>query len=303
MDVILIKIIEAFLHYIFGVPTIEEAKRDKCIALYRTGIRMWNAMTERAFSFAGMAPSSVDGASSVLVTGLGNILQAVAISILATAFLYRFFKTFNEDRQGLDVYQVIKVVLILYIGDYAVMNAGEILNRIFGIGSSLGGFIAASSNGLGESAAVLDALNAGEPGLPTMFVMLVFCIIMIVTGAGVLITVIQRLIRLFLLLPFAGSTLATIVAGGRVADVGYSFIRAALGYALEGALIVLVIIIGNNLAAADVLYSAFDGVIVDTDSMTFWRVIVGLLCQMLICGAVSGLVKQADSLVHRMFGL
>lgn len=282
---------------------VDDWKRDKCVALYQTSIRMWNSMTTKAFSFAGMAPADVDHSSTIIVTDLGNVLQAVAIAILATAFLYRFFKTFNEDRQGLDAYQVIKVVLILYLGDYVVENAGEILNRIFGIGSALGGFIAASSNGLGESEAVLSALRDGQPGFPTLFVILVFCVVMIVTGAGVLITVVQRLIRLFLLLPFAGSTLATIVAGGRVADVGYSFIRAALGYALEGALIVLVIIIGNNLAAADVLYSAFDGVIVDTDSMTFWRVIVGLLCQMLICGAVSGLVKQADSLVHRMFGL
>lgn len=304
MTQLIFSIIEAILEMSGITGAIEDVKRNACIQLYKTGISLWNAMTTQAFTFAGISPANVDAASYQMVTDLANLLVAVAASILTTAYLYRFYKTFNESREAADMYTIIKVTIMLFIAEYAVMNAPGLCNQVIGIGSALCNLIgASSSSSLTVSTDVMDLLNNGTPGIPTMLVMLVFCVCLIVTGAGVLITVVQRLLKLFVMLPFAGMALATVVGGGRVSDVGYSYIRAFIGFCIEGAAIILILIVGNNIVSGNLLYRAFDGIIFDSDSANFWRIVVGLLGQILGCGAISATVKQADQLVHRMFGL
>lgn len=305
MQTFLQKLLQMILEF-FGISdAVEGAQRTVCQSLYKTGINLWNAMTSQAFTFAGISPSAADNASYELVTRLQSAFQIIAIQILIIAFLYRYFKTFNESREAVDLYTIIKVMVMMFLAQFAVMNSAALFDQIFGIGSGLCSLIGVSAAGLSPNDEIMSLLSGDIPGtgLLTLLVLFIFCACLVVTGAGILITVVQRLLKLFTMLPFAGMALATLIGGGRVSEIGYSYIRSFLGYIMEGIMIMLILIIGNNIVSSNILGNAFEGIAFDENSWFIWRLLVLCIGQIIGCGAISGMVRQADSLVHRMFGL
>ena len=303
------EIIQSIIIYIIemvlpGYKTLHDFNKEHAQLFYESGIKIWNALTGRALVVLLQAPSAASPEAYHIVNQIGGVLQGVSGSLLAALFLYRMMKEASVTRHQFDVKDAVKILLGLAIMEGIATNLGRIINQVIRIGSSLVSLVVSHGNGgLSMDPAVADVFSGAEPGFPTMIFTIVFFVMMTVLGAGVLITVVQRLIRLLIALPFAAVAVVTMMGGGRVSEVGYSYIRSFVGYCLEGAVIAMIIIIGNLLTSSGFISNAFSGIIVGSGDVAFWQVMVGGIGQLLGCSAISGTIKMSEHLVHKMFGL
>ena len=105
----------------------------------------------------------------------------------------------------------------------------------------------------------------------------------------VVLTVLNRILKIYMIAPFAGLALFTLAAGGQTAQMGYSYIKTFFGYVLTALLIAVVIVISNTF---------IDTVVLDTENAA-----VILLEYCLKIGAVESSVKMSDGEMKKVFGL
>lgn len=276
---------------------------DTSIDMYQLTIRLWNVMSLQSLNYAAVSPADAAPAGYDQVQNLAGILQLVATSILTICLLYRFFKTFNESRMEVNFGTIVRILIVMYICAAVTLNASEIMSQILTMGTGLCQMVGLGSSALEEDAQIMSIMTDGKPGIPTLIFMIVFMVSVMTTGAGMLIMVVQRLLRILVMLPFAGMAIATIVGSGKVGEIGYSYLRAFGAYCLEGAIIILIISLGNGLVNAGLFRSLVD-VVIDTEEWWgFFKIVISGVCQMMGCSMVAGMAKASDSLVHKMFGL
>ncbi len=276
---------------------------DMSISIYQLTIRLWNVMSLQSLNYAAASPADAAAAGYSQVQNLASVLQMVSTSILTICLLYRFFKTFNENRMEVNFGTIIRVIIVMYICAAVTLNAVDILTQILSMGTGLCQLVGLGTPSLEEDSQIMSIMTNGNPGIPTLIFMIVFMVSVMTTGAGMMIMVVQRLLRILVMMPFAGMAIATIVGGGKVGEIGYSYLRAFGAYCLEGAVIILIISLGNGLVNAGLFRSLVD-VIVDTEEWWgFFKIMLSGVCQMMGCSMIAGMVKVSDSLVHKMFGL
>ncbi len=304
MENIILTLLDLLIPGFGAIVDLADWFKDTSNTLYYGGISMWNAMTGKALLVVLQSPEQADLEAYQLVNQIAAALQSVAGSLFAAFFLYRVMKEASVTRHTFDLKDMFKILLGLVVLEGIAGNLDWITNQLISIGSGLCTLVLGSGNReLSADADIAEILANGRPGLPTTCFMLVFFVIITVLGAGILLAVAQRLFRMFMTLPFSTAALTTVMGGGRVSEIGYSYIRSFIGICLEGVMITLAIIIGNILCTNGYLRSAFDSVIIDSESWGFWKIVVNGTCQLLGCAAVSGIVKQSEHLVHKMFGL
>lgn len=273
-------------------------------SIYQGGINLWNVLTGPAIISAIQDPASVSPEAYEMVCNLNATFTALCGSIMGTMYYYRVMKDTCNTNMKISIEHIVKNMCILVGIAGVVVNAPLIISKIFEIFGLVGSMIMGSVElEMQPDATIMDILENGRPGIPTLLFLGVCAVCFIVTGIGVAITVIERVLKIMAVLPFAGVAFTTMIGGGRVADVGYSYIRAIFGFSLEGVLIILIIVVGNMFISTGFLSSALSGIIFDESSWGFWQIVVCGLSQVLGCGAISGLIKGVDNLTHRAFGL
>ncbi|MCR5625617.1 MAG: hypothetical protein K6G11_10370, partial [Lachnospiraceae bacterium] len=110
-----------------------------------------------------------------------------------------------------------------------------------------------------------------------------------VCGFIIIFTILNRIIKIYMIAPFAGLALSTIAGGGQVAQIGYSYIKTFIGYVLSALLIAVVILISTTF--------------IDTISFESDSAIITLLGYCIKMGAISSAVKASDSAMQKAFGL
>lgn len=118
---------------------------------------------------------------------------------------------------------------------------------------------------------------------------ILFFLFTVVCGFIVVMTVLNRILKIYMIAPFAGVALSTLAAGGQTANVGYSYIRTFFGYVFSALLIAVVIAISA---------SFINTVAIDTENA-----IVRLLEYCLKMGVISSSVKMSDSVMQKAFNL
>jgi type IV secretory pathway TrbL component len=110
-----------------------------------------------------------------------------------------------------------------------------------------------------------------------------------VCGFIVVLTILNRILKIYMIAPFAGLALSTLAAGGQTAQVGYSYIKTFFGYVLTALLIAVVITVSSTF--------------IDTVALDSQNALVRLLEYCLKMGAVASSVKMSDSVMQKAFGL
>lgn len=78
---------------------------------------------------------------------------------------------------------------------------------------------------------VYENISSADFGTMTAFLTsILFFLFTVVCGFIVVLTVLNRILKIYMIAPFAGVALSTLAAGGQTAQVGYSYIRTFFGY-------------------------------------------------------------------------
>lgn len=228
------------------------------------------------------------------ISTIYTTLNAIAVSLLCIFFLYGFCRDSCDLHADLTFDRTIKMFIRLIITSNVMSMALTYMPKFFSWGKKLTKAI------LGENklhmvydfdgAKIYENISSADFGTMTAFMTsILFFLFAVVCGFVVVLTVLNRILKIYMIAPFAGLALSTLAAGGQISQVGYSYIRTFFGYVLSALLIAVVIVISG---------SFIDTVSIDTENA-----LIRLLEYCLKMGTIASSVKMSDSVMQKAFNL
>lgn len=255
---------------------------------------MWNDLMELASDALLADPSSGSyEATWKSISTMYTTLNAVAVTLMVVFFLYGFCRDSCDLHADLTFDRTIKMFIRLIITSNVMSLALSWMPKFMGWGKSLASAILGKNTIMAfsfDGAQAYNYIAEGDFGIMTAFLTaIIFFIFTCVCGFMIVLTVLNRLLKIYMIAPFAGLALSTLAAGGGTAQVGYSYIRTFFGYVLSALVIAVVI--------------AISGKFIDTIAIDTENGIIRLLEYCLKMGAVASCVKMSDSVMQKAFNL
>lgn len=255
----------------------------------------WNGMMQLASDVLLKNPSTGtykdtwEGISTIYIT-----LNVVAVSLLCVFFLYGFCRDSCDLHADLTFDRVIKMFIRLILTSNVMNLALSWMPKFMSWGKQLTQAILGTSDLKMvfdfDGAKVYENISGADFGTMTAFLTsILFFMFTCVCGFIVVLTILNRILKIYMIAPFAGLALSTLAAGGQTAQVGYAYIKTFFGYVFTALLIAVVIVISSTF---------IDTVVLDTENA-----VVRLLEYCLKMGAVASSVKMSDSVMQKAFGL
>ncbi len=227
------------------------------------------------------------------ITNIYTALNTVAVTLMVLFFLYSFCRDAVDIHIDMTMDKTIKLFIRLIIVTNVMglalswmpkfMRWAKVLTEA-ALGRAKFGFY---FDGVKIYESIADASDWGA--LVAFLTSFLFFLYTCVCGFMVVFTILNRIIKIYMIAPFAGVALSTLAGCGQVAQVGYSYIKTFFGYVLSALLIAVVIVISTTF--------------IDTISLESDSAIVMLLTYCLKMGAISSSVKASDSVMQKAFGL
>lgn len=227
------------------------------------------------------------------VADIYTMLNTVAVTLMILFFVYSFCRESVDIRTDMTMDRTVKLFIRLIIVTNILgmaltwmpkfMRWTKVLTKAI-LGEAEFGFTF-------DGAAIYDAVSdaSGWGALVAFLTSFLFFLFTCVCGFMVVFTILTRVLKIYMIAPFAGIALSTLVAGGQVAQIGYSYIKTFFGYVLSALLIAVVIVISSTF---------IETISLETDSA-----IITLLSYCIKMGAISSSVKMSDNVIQKAFGL
>lgn len=229
------------------------------------------------------------------ISTIYTTLNVVAVSLLCVFFLYGFCRDSCDLHADLTFERTIKMFIRLIITSNVMSMALTWMPKFFSWGKKLTKAILGEKGKFYfiydfDGAKIYDNISSADFGTMTAFLTsILFFLFTCICAFIIVLTVMNRVLKIYMIAPFAGLALSTLAAGGQTAQVGYSYIRTFFGYVLSALLIAVVIVISS---------SFIDTVVLDTENA-----VVKLLEYCLKMGAIASSVKMSDSVMQKAFSL
>ena len=255
---------------------------------------IWNDMIKLGSDALLKNPASGDyEAVWKSISTMYTTLNAVAVALMVVFFLYGFCRDSCDLHTDLTFDRTIKMFIRLIITSNVMSLALSWMPKFFSWGQSLTSAILGKNTTMAfsfDGAKAYEYISDGDFGTMLCFMTsLLFFIFSAVCAFMVVITVLNRILKIYMIAPFAGLALSTLAAGGGTAQVGYSYIRTFFGYVLSALMIAVVISISG---------SFIDVIAIDTENG-----LVRLMEYCLKMGAIASAVKMSDSVMQKAFNL
>lgn len=255
---------------------------------------VWNDMIKLGADVLLKNPSSGDYETVwEAISTMYTTLNAVAVALMVVFFLYGFCRDSCDLHNDLTFDRTIKMFIRLIITSNVMSLALSWMPKFFGWAKSLVSAILGKNTTMAfsfDGAKAYKYISDGDFGTMLCFMTsLLFFIFSAVCAFMVVITVLNRILKIYMIAPFAGLALSTLAAGGGTAQVGYSYIRTFFGYVLSAVMIAVVIAISG---------SFIDVIAIETENG-----LVRLLEYCLKMGAIASAVKMSDSVMQKAFNL
>lgn len=255
---------------------------------------VWNDMIKLGADVLLKNPSSGDYETVwEAISTMYTTLNAVAVALMVVFFLYGFCRDSCDLHNDLTFDRTIKMFIRLIITSNVMSLALSWMPKFFGWAKSLVSAILGKNTTMAfsfDGAKAYKYISDGDFGTMLCFMTsLLFFIFSAVCAFMVVITVLNRILKIYMIAPFAGLALSTLAAGGGTAQVGYSYIRTFFGYVLSAVMIAVVIAISG---------SFIDVIAIETENG-----LVRLLEYCLKMRAIASAVKMSDSVMQKAFNL
>lgn len=255
----------------------------------------WNALMQLASDALTKNPAT--GTYKDIWESISTIyttLNAIAVSLLCIFFLYGFCRDSCDLHADLTFDRTIKMFIRLIITTNVMSMALTYMPKFFSWGKNLTQAILGGNKLYMvydfDGAKIYENISSADFGTMTAFMTsILFFLFAVVCGFVVVLTVLNRILKIYMIAPFAGLALSTLAAGGQTSQVGYAYIRTFFGYVFSALLIAVVIVISG---------SFIDTISVDTENA-----LIRLLEYCLKMGTIASAVKMSDSVIQKAFNL
>lgn len=221
-----------------------------------------------------------------------TLVNTIAVSLMCLFFVYGFCRDSTDLHSDLTLDRVIKMFIRLIITANVLTYAMSWMPDFMTWAKNIAGAVLGTKTfGFSfDGAEIYEQIAAANLGALVAFLTsALFFIFTVVCGFMIGMSVIGRLVKIYLIAPFCGLALSTLAGGGQLSQTGYSYIRTFLGYVFS----ILIIAVGIIISSSFV-----NTIVIETD-----LAVVKLLEYCLKMGAITSGVKSCEVLMQKAFNL
>lgn len=273
------------------------------------GYSVWGNFSKVAMWYVQQQPESL-GAWQVVTGSVYTLSTGIAASLSVLFFVLGWMRNSVEIRNNFSIDEVFKFCIRYVLTAGLIVNALSLISSVSECATAVVAVIY-EEEGLENQEApddlferAKDSLEDGDSGADWLSVGVVAFLggavgglFIIVCSVQLVLSVLSRLFKMYLCIPFAPVAFAGFAGGHEMARSGIAWIQTFLSYALEAVVIVLAITVSYGLFSGGGLFEAGDGT---WNAATMILQICGY-CMPFACAAAS--VKGAELVVRRCLGL
>ena len=268
----------------------------------RSAIESWNRWLGEIIQILTQSPEYFrDGAVWRVILSIHAALQGIGLGLLVLFFVIGVVKTCGTFAEMKRPEVAIKMFIRFALARAVVVYGLELMMAIFSIVQGIiqqtllaAGFLGVDSVTLPEEIATAIDNTSFLDRFPMWIVALLGSIVIFVLGIILIMSVYGRFFRLYLYTAIAPIPLSSF-AGEPTSSMGRNFIKSYAAVCLEGAVIVLAMVIFTAFASSP------PNVDTDVSPVTqVWAYIGEVAFNMLV---LVGMVKTADRLTEKLLGL
>ena len=233
----------------------------------KSGFAVWKGCSKVTMTFVSRNPMSQTNAWSVVTGTIFSISMAVAASLAVLYFVIGWLRESIDIRHTFTLENMFRFFIRYAVTASLIVNALSVVTAI----TQCAGAVVSTLNvnvdvndmdGLFDD--IRDELEADKDtdggtylafGFTGMIGGLFGGVVIMVCGISLVLSVLSRLFKLLLCVPFAPVAFAGFAGGGEFSQTGIAWIRSFIGYALEAVVIALAINISFGLFRDTSLFS------------------------------------------------
>ena len=276
------------------------------------GYGVWERCCRAAVSYLAVNPQSAGGNAWATVTGsIFSLSLGMAASLSVLFFVIGWLHESVDVRNNFTLENMFRFFIRYVITATLIVNCLSLVTGVTDTAAALTGTVAASESSMaGEGVVnvfttVKDQMESEEAGgtawlgtgIISMIAGLFGGIVIMVCAVQLVLSVLTRLFKLYLCIPFGPVALSSFAGGQILSQTGISWIKSFLGYALEAVVMALAIRISFALFADGAVFSASRGMAGITGAIL--TIVEYCLPMITACACVKG----AEVTVRRCLGL
>lgn len=278
-------------------------------AVLQGGYSMWKSCNEITTSYITKSPQSAPSAWSVVTGGAFTLSLSVAASLAVLFFAMGWVRESIDIRNTFSLENIFRFFIRFALTASLLVNSLALVEAVTDCTTAIVSSVSTEIDGEEELSGAFDSLKeameadeecTGADWLGNGFICLIDGVIgglvIIVCAVSIVLSVLSRLFKLLLCIPFAPVAFSGFAGGMGFSQTGISWIKTFLGYALEAVVIALALQISFGLFADAALFQIESG----TDAVSVILLICNYCMPMITASAC---VKGADTIVRRCLGL
>lgn len=263
-------------------------------AFFEIAGEAWNDIMKLSRTVLLVNPTTGDNAATwESVTDIYTTLNVIAASLLVVFFLYGFCRDSIDIKTELTLDRCIKLFIrLIIVANLMEMALSWMPKFMTWIRKICKVILGDSKFAFTFDGAKIydDIVSASGWGTFTAFMTsILFFLFTLACGFMVLLTILNRILKIYMIAPFAGCALSTLAAGGQASQVGFSYIKAFFEYVLAALLISVVILLSSSFISS-LSFSSDSAILV-------------LATYCLKMAAIATSVKGAEQMMQKAFGL
>ena len=192
-----------------------------CADFLDSTISIFQTLCNSALNFLGtrLRSSTFSDFWGVINT-ISSVFARIAGPLVVLFFIYKLFEEISDSRSQLDIFSFARSCLKVGIASVLVSNATRVVTYILNIGVLLSQLVVvlAGNNSIDFNTAITlsdeyrEVLVEGISGLKGFLIFIVYLvggIALVVCGTVIVIAVVQRVYKIFILIPFAAFSFST----------------------------------------------------------------------------------------------
>ena len=269
------------------------------------GLEVWQTGSTKVLEYCTTNPVTLGGAGgpwSVIIP-IYTSFKGIGVGLLTLYFVIGYLRESIDIRNNFTIENMFRFFIRLILTATLIDTIMSIIREVLGLAAGLAAEVGASVSSLDMPEGLFGAITEGVEGgawIGTGFICfiggLVGMFVVIICSFQLLMAVLGRFFKIYLIIPFAPIALASYAGGQGLSHSGTSWIKTFLGYCLEIVIIALALILSFTMFSSGTgIFSA------ETAGLT--GVIFGI-CEIVVPVIVAvGCVKGAETTIQRALGL
>ena len=237
-----------------------------------SGVEVWQFSTAKVLEYCTSDPVTLGSATGnpwVSVTTIFSTFKGVGVGLLTLYFVIGYLRESIDIRSSFTLENMFRFFVRLILTATALDTALSLIREVLGLSAKLAATVGASVSSGDVPVGVFDNIMTGLSGgswIGIGFICLlgglIGMFVIIVCGYQILLAVVGRFFKIYLIVPFAPIAISSFAGGQGLSQSGIAWIKTFAGHCLEIVVIAMALVLSFTMfgSGSGIFLAASDGV-------------------------------------------